>query len=89
MKNGKVYGNKHGNTSPERGWNNSSIVAGTRIGLKLEFCQAGTATVTGYKDGVRIGVLTTGKIRGPLHPTFWASQPPVSVEFVSSRLPHS
>ena len=63
-------------------WKSKVIVTGTKIGILLEFNQAGYATVTGYKDGVRIGVLSTGALRGPLCPSVWMCESGQSVEFV-------
>ena len=86
---GKVYGNSAG-TSPGTGWHRATIVAGTKIGMMLDFNQDdGTATVTAYKDGVKVRVLSTGSLRGPLCPGVWFGRPGQSVEFVSSKHPHS
>ena len=59
-------------------------MAGTKIGIMLDFDQDGTATVTAYKDGVRAGVLSTGSLRGPLCPTVWFELDGQGVEFVPS-----
>ena len=62
-------------------------MAGTRIGILLEFNKDGYVTVTGYKDGVRVGVLCEN-LKGPLCPSFWAAhETGTSVEFVESRPP--
>ena len=88
MIDGSIYGNKTGQTPLVENWDNSKIVAGTRIGLTLDFKQDGTATVTGYKDGVRKCVLST-VLRGPLCPAFWFFETGDCIEFVPSHYPHS
>ena len=62
-------------------------MAGTKIGIMLDFHQDGTATVTAYRDGVRAGVLSTGSLRGPLCPAVWLRDDGQGVEFVSSNPP--
>ena len=83
-----IYGNSTGHSYLVNGWDRTEIVSGTRIGLMLDFNQDDTATVTGYKDGVRVSVLSTD-LRGPLCPAVWIGGKGVGVEFVSSRCPHS
>ena len=87
MYSGRICGNKTSNTSPGTGWDRDTIVPGTKIGMLLEFSQAGTATVTAYKNGVRAGVMSTGSLRGPLCPTVWLYTLYQSVELVSSNPP--
>ena len=89
MHNGGTYGNAAGHTNLRAGWNRATIVAGTKIGMMLNFNQDGTATVTAYKDGVRAGVLSSGSLRGPLCPAVWLYEKDQSVEFVSSNLSKS
>ena len=89
--NGRVYGNSTGSTNLSANWDRwdrTTIVAGTKIGIMLDFNQDGTATLTGYKDGVRVGVLSTGSLRGPLCPAVWFNETG-SVELISSNLPRS
>ena len=86
---GDIYGNSTGSTSLGAGWDRDTIVAGTKIGMLLEFDPDGTATVTAYKDGVKAGVLSTGSLRGPLCPSVWFGKTDQSVEFVPSNPPHS
>ena len=84
---GIVWGNSTGSTDYD--WNPDTIVVGTKIGMLLDFGPDGTATMTAYRDGVRAGVLSTGSLRGPLCPGVWFGRPGQSVEFVSSKHPHS
>ena len=88
MNDGSIHGNDTGHTSLVGKWDKSKIVTGTRIGLTLDFKQDGTATVTGYKDGVRTRVLSTD-LRGPLCPAVWIYYSGDGVEFVPSNYPHS
>ena len=86
---GSVYGNSTGSTDLDDDWNRGAIVTGTKIGMTADFNQDGTATVTAYKDGVKVRVLSTGSLRGPLCPGVWFDRHGQSVEFVSSKHPHS
>merc|ERR1712032_684724 len=86
---GSVYGNSTGSTDLDDDWNSDTIVTGTKIGLMVDFNQDGTATVTAYQDGVKVGVLSTGSLRGPLCPGVCLGRTGQSVEFVSSKHPHS
>ena len=89
LANGSVWGNSTGSTDFYDDWDSDTIVVGTKIGMTADFNQDGTATVTAYKDGVKVGVLSTGSLRGPLCPAIWLNRPGQSVEFVSSKHPHS
>ena len=84
--NGVVYGNSNG---ADWDWNRDTIVAGTTIGMMLDFSQDGTATVTAYKDGVRAGVMSSGSLRGPLCPAVWFCETDQSIELLSSNRPPS
>ena len=57
-------------------------MAGTKIGMLLDFDADGTATVTAYKDGVRAGVLSSGSLLGPFCPAVWLREIGQSLEFV-------
>merc|ERR1711934_744455 len=78
---GQGFGNSTGHTSPVTGYSDT-IVAGTKIGIMLDFNKDGTATLTAYKDGVRAGVMSAGSLRGPLCPAVCFFQTGQSVEFI-------
>ena len=82
-------GNSTGDTNPGANWDSDTIVAGTKIGIMLDFDQDGTATVTAYQDGVQVRVLSTGSLRGPLCPAVGLDEAGQSVKIVSSKHPHS
>ena len=84
-----VSGDSTGRTDLDDYWDRDTIVAGTKIGIMIDFDQDGTATVTGYKDGVKVRVLSTGSLRGPLCPAVWLCIKGQSVEFVASNPPQS
>ena len=58
-------------------------MAGTKIGMLVDFDQDGTATVTAYIDGVRAGVMSTGSLRDPLCPAVWFGSFGQNIEFVA------
>ena len=89
LQDGYVWGNHPNKADLRDNWNRDTIVAGTKIGMTVDFNQDGTATVTAYKDGVKVRVLSTGSLRGPLCPGVWFDRHGQSVEFVSSKHPHS
>ena len=79
---GDVSGDSTGSTDPDTNWDGDTIVAGTKIGIMVDFSQDGTTTLTAYSDGVRAGVMSTGSLRGPLCPAVWFGGSGQSVAFV-------